>query len=167
MSHWSERTIEEQRLLNPSFCSMLLWFSSFGHAAASAAGLGLTFEECFLVLPMVLHRDVRESLPGSVATSLAVWVGNNPLAPATVADRARALIPFTREAIRFGGCYGVLQFQGTTARANPDWRKRMAASRDYSSDEVRICANRAEFIGRWFSRTGDAVTIMSIIGVQP
>jgi len=167
MNRWSERTTEEQRLLNPSFCSMVLWFSTFGHTAASDMALGLSFEECFLVLPIILHRDVRESLPGSVATSLAVWLANNPLAPATIADRSRALIPFTKEALRFGGQYGVLQFEGATVRANPDWRKRMAKARDDSSKEVRECVSRAEFLGRWFSKTGNPVTVMSLIGVQP
>src|SRR5690242_6850377 len=110
MSNWSARTFEEQRLLNPSFCSMLLWFSALGHASASDKRVGLAFEECFLVLPITLHRELRESLPGSVATSLAAWLANNPLAPATIADRGRSLVPFTKEAMLFGGRFGVLRF---------------------------------------------------------
>ena len=31
MSRWSERPPEEQRLLNPSFCSLLLWHSARAH----------------------------------------------------------------------------------------------------------------------------------------
>lgn len=167
MSKWHERTIEEQRLLNPCFCSMLLWFSSVGHAGVSKQKTGLSFEECFLVLPMVLHREVRESLPTRVTTSLAVWIGDNPLAPATIADRARALVPFTKEAIRFAGGYGVLQFDGTNIRANLDWRMRMTAALVDSSEEVRACAKRAEFVGRWLAKTGNAETVMSLLGVQP
>ena len=167
MSHWNKRTIEEQRLLNPSFCSMLLWHSSLGHAAASQQHVGISFEECFLVLPMVRHREVRESLPHGITTSLAVWIANHPLAPATITDRARALVPFTKEAMRFAGAYGVLQFERTTVQANLDWKKRMAASMAYSSDEVHACAKRAEFIGKWFAKTGNAETVMSLIGVQP
>ena len=167
MSRWNERTIEEQRLLNPSFCSMLLWFSSLGHSGFSHEQTGISFEECFLVLPMVLHREIRESLPTKITTSLAVWIGDNPLAPPTIADRARALVPFTKEAIRFAGGYGVLQFERTTVRANLDWRKRMAAALADSSDEVHNCAKRAEFVGRWFAKTGNTETVMSLMGVQP
>ncbi len=144
MNLWNERTIEEQRLLNPSFCSMLLWFSSCGHAAAFQQRTGISFEECFLVLPMVLHREIRESLPTRITTSLAVWIGNHPLAPGTITDRARTLVPFTKEAIRFAGAYGVLQFEQTIVRANFDWRKRMAAALADSSDEVHTCAKRAQ-----------------------
>ncbi len=167
MTRWSERTIEEQRLLNPSFCSMLLWFASAGHASVSRQRVGISFEECFLVLPMVLHREIRESLPTKITTSLAVWIGNNPLAPAIIADRARALVPFTKEAIRFAGGYGVLQLERAVVHANSDWKKRMATVLADSSEEVHSCAKRAEFVGRWFAKTGSAETVMSLMGVQP
>jgi hypothetical protein len=167
VSHWKKRTIEEQRLLNPSFCSILLWHSSVGHAAVSQSRVGIAFEECFLVLPMVLHREIRESLPHGISTSLAVWITNHPLAPATITDRARTLVPFTKEAMRFAGAYGVLKFERTTVQANPDWKKRMAASMADCSEEVHSCAKRAEFIGKWFAKTGSPETVMSLIGVQP
>lgn len=167
MRRWSERPPEVQRLLNPSFCSLLLWHSACGHAEASQEKIGIAFEECFLVLPMVLHRESRESLPTMVSTSLPVWLGRNPLAPSTIADRARALVPFTKEALRFGGSYGVLKFHHTDILANLDWKKRMAAALKNSSDEVRTCARRAEFLGRWFAKTGNAETVLSLLGVQP
>ena len=167
MSRWSERPPEEQRLLNPSFCSLLLWHAARGHSDGILGRVGIAFEECFLVLPMVLHRETRESLPTLVSTSLPVWLGRNPLAPSTIADRARALVPFTKEALRFGGAYGVLQFNQTVIRANLDWKRRMAAALQDSSDEVRTCAKRAAFVGRWFARTGNAETVLSLLGVQP
>ena len=167
MSRWSERPPEEQRLLNPSFCSLLLWYSARGHAEAELGRSGIAFEKCFLVLPMVLHRETRESLPMKVTTSLPVWLAHNPLAPSTIADRARSLVPFTKEALRFGGAYGALQFNDTIIRANLDWKKRMATALEDTSDEVRACAKRAEFVGRWFAKTGNAETVLSLLGIQP
>jgi hypothetical protein len=116
---------------------------------------------------MVLHRETRESLPTKITTSLPVWLAHNPLAPSTIADRARALVPFTKEALRFGGAYGALQFNETIVRANPNWKARMATALDETSDEVRACAKRAEFVGRWFAKTGNAETVLSLLGVQP
>ena len=167
MSRWKERAVEEQRLLNPSFCSMLLWFSSVGHAGVSEFKAGLPFEECFLVLPMVLHREVRESLPIKITTSLAVWIGDNPLALATIADRSHSLVPFTKEALRFAGGHGLLKFDGTIVFANPAWRKRVTSALADSSEEVHACAKRAEFVGRWFAKTGNTETVMSLLGIQP
>jgi hypothetical protein len=167
MNRWSERPSEEQRLLNPSFCSLLLWHSAGGHAEATRRRVGIAFEECFLVLPMVLHREIRESLPSRTTTSLPVWLANNPLAPSTIADRARSLVPFTKEALRFAGSYGLIQFSQTLIHANPDWRRRMASALDNSSDEVRTCAMHAAFVGKWFAKTGNVETVMSLLGVQP
>lgn len=167
MNCWSERPPEVKRLLNPSFCSLLLWYSAQAHMESDRAGLGIAFEECFLILPIVLHRETRESLPTMITTSLPVWLGRNPLALSTIADRASSLVPFTKDALRFGGVHGVLQFYQTIICANPDWKKRMASALKDSSDEVRICAKRAEFVGRWFAKTGNAETVLSLLGVQP
>jgi hypothetical protein len=120
-----------------------------------------------LVLPMVLHRETRESLPPRTTTSLAVWVGRNPLALSTIADRSRSLVPFTKEALRFAGTYGLLQFNQTLILANLDWRKRMDLALKDSSDEVRACAKRAEFLGKWFAKTGNAETVLALLGIQP
>ena len=151
MNRWSERPIEEQRLLNPSFCSLLLWHASKGHIDASRQSTGISFEECFLVLPMVLHRETRESLPPRTTTSLPVWIGAHPLALSTIVDRARSLAPFTREALRFAGGYGVLHFNQTIIQANLDWYRQLSSALANSSDEVRTCAKRAEFLGKWFA----------------
>lgn len=167
MNRWIARAPEEQRLLNPTFCSLLLWYSARAHEAADMGRSGIAFEECFLVLPMVLHRETRESLPTTITTSLPVWLGRNPLAPSTIADRARSLVPFTKEALWFGGAYGVLQFNQTIVRANPDWKRRMVIALEDTSDEVRRCAKRAEFIGRWFARSGNAGTVLSLLGLRP
>jgi hypothetical protein len=167
MNRWIERPIEVQRLLNPSFCSLLLWHSARTHEETSPARIGIAFEECFLVLPIVLHRETRESLPPRTTTSLTVWLGRNPLAPSTIADRARSLVPFTKEALRFAGAYGLVQFRQMLIHANPDWRRRMASALEGCSDEVRACAKRAEFLGKWFAKTGNAETVLSLLGVQP
>jgi hypothetical protein len=167
MITWNLRPPEEQRLLNPSFCSLILWHSARAHSEVDTTGLGIAFEECFLVLPMVLHREIRESLPKKGSTSLPVWLGQNPLASATISSRASSLVPFTKEALLFGGAYGALQFNQTIVRANPDWKKRMTAALNEASDEVRICAKRAEFVGRWFAKTGSTETIFSLLGLQP
>ncbi len=167
MIHWSERPPEEQRLLNPSFCTLLLWHSARAHADIGNNRVGIEFEKCFLVLPIILHREIRESLPRMVTTSLPIWLGNNPLAPSTIADRARLLVPFTKDALRFGGIHGILQFEQSIVKANPDWKKKIIRTLRDSSDEVRNCATRAEFLGKWFSRAGNAETVLSLLGVKP
>lgn len=165
MIAWAERAPEERALLNPSFCSILLWSAASGHAAAGE-GL-LAFEETFLVLPLVLHRATRESLPRTIRTSLAVWLTDNPLARGRVAVRARMLVPYTKEAVLFGGNHGLFEIRGGMLVPNRDWSKPISQSSSNTSDEVRDCAKRAEFVGAWFAKAGAASSVLALFGVRP
>ena len=162
MTQWTSRPAEERALLNPSFCSSLLWQASVGYGSLTDAPL--PFDISFLVLPTVLHRETRESLPKVVRTSLAVWIHDNPLARSRIADRARTLVPFTKEAIMYGGIHGLFELRGGAIAANLDWKKHIAADLKDSTDEVQSCAKRAEFVGKWLASSG---TVMAIFGVRP
>ena len=165
MSQWTSRPAEERALLNPSFCSCLLWQASVGYEGVAQAPL--PFDISFIVLPTVLHRETRESLPKVVRTSLAAWINDNPLARTHIADRARTLVPFTKEAMMYGGIHGLFKLQRGAIAANPEWRNRIAADLKDSTDEVQSCAKRAEFVGKWLASSGSSSTVMAILGVRP
>lgn len=165
MSLWTSRPSEERTLLNPSFCSCLLWQAAVGYRSTSQEPL--SFELSFLVFPIVLHRTTRDSLPTTIRTSLAVWIDDNPLARSRVADRSRMLVKFTKEAMMFGGLHGLLQFQAGAVVANPKWKKLITAELKDSTDEVRSCMKRAEFVGKWLANSGSSSTVMAIFGVRP
>jgi hypothetical protein len=165
MSRYTSRPSEERTLLNPSFCSCLLWQAAVGYKNTSQESL--PFDISFLVLPLVLHRATRDALPTTVKTSLAVWIADNPLARSRVADRTRMLVQFTKEAMMFGGLHGLLAFHAGTITANPDWNKSIVAEIKSSTDEVRLCMKRAEFVGKWLGSSGSSNTVMTIFGVRP
>ena len=71
MTLWRERSIEERHLLNPSFCSVVLWYAAAGYVTKRNPAMPLAMS--FLVLPFVLHRPTRGSLPRTTATSPAAW----------------------------------------------------------------------------------------------
>jgi hypothetical protein len=163
---WQARSAEEENLLNPSFCSVLLWHAARGYTSQVDTE-GLPFETAFLVLPMVLHRETRESLPKSHKTSIAVWLDLNPLARSHITDRARLLVPFTKEAMNFGGLYGLMRFSNRNLNGLPEWKRKIESVFSDCSEEVRDCAKRAEFVGKWFAKTGNAPTILALFGVRP
>ena len=190
MTQWHERSREERALLNPAFCSILLWFAARGYGSVKQGAL--SFEEAFLILPMVLHRTTREALARDTRTSLAflilpmvlhrttrealardtrtslaVWINSNPLAQGRIATRARLLVTFTKEGMVFGGAHGLTRINEGWLHANEDWRQPIHRSLRDSSEEVRLCARRAEFVGKWFARTGSASTVFALMGVRP
>ena len=134
MTQWVNRTLEERRLLNPAFCAHLLWRAARGHSSADDQPLSL--EECFLVLAFVLPSHIREALPRDTRTSLPIWLENEPLARAQIVTRARALVPFTREALMFAGTRGVLAVRAAQVHADVVLRFRREAG-ERGRDRVR------------------------------
>lgn len=166
MIPWSQRTLEERRLLNPAFCAQLVWRAARGHVGVGNSALSL--EEAFLVLPMVLHGEIRQSLPRDTRTSLAVWLETKPLARRWITAGARRLVPFTKEALMFGGMHGYIELVGSQVRAvEAQWAKLEMRLTNQASDEVRECAKRAEFVGKWLAQTGSAPTVLALLGVRP
>lgn len=165
MTVWAERSREERALLNPSFCATLLWHAARGHAAEGREAL--SFEESFLVLPLILHRGTREALPRSGRTSLATWISEHPLARGHVASRARFLAPITKDALTFGGTHGLIGLDSGRLHAAQERHRVVNRVLQGSSDEVKICANRATFVGKWFAQAGNSATVLALIGVRP
>ena len=77
------------------------------------------------------------------------------------------LVQFTKEAMMFGGLHGLLEFQAGAITASPNWKKLVAADMKDSTDEVRLCMKRAEFVGKWLANAGSSSTVMAIFGVRP
>lgn len=165
MTPWTDRSIEERSLLNPGFCSMLLWHAAQGYA--SERSVPMAIEISFLVLPFVLHKETRESLPTNIRTSLPTWLAEHPIVRARLGERAVTLRAFTKESLIFGGSHGLLVLAQDGVRGNADMRKRVNAALKATSDEVRDCAKRSEFLGRWLDKAGGPETVMTLLGVRP
>lgn len=164
MTAWIDRTIEERSLLNPAFCTSLIWHfaSAVGHGQRA-----LTFAETYLVLPMILPKNSREALPRSTRTSLATWIDENSSFQATLAVRSRAMVPFTKEALIFGGTRRFLQISTDAVHASVEWKRSATSTFRQSSPETQDCLKKATFLGKWFLETGTANTVMALLGVRP
>jgi len=165
MISWPERTREERSLLNPSFCALLLWQAAYARQQTSQAKL--SFDEAFLILPFVLHRQTREELPRSARTSLAVWLDQYPLARGRIAAKAKLLVPFTKEALTFAGVHGFIRIQAGALEADDTRSSEVSATLRQTSDEVQLCAKKAAFVSKWFAQAGNAATVFALIGVRP
>lgn len=165
MTPWRARSIEERNLLNPGFCATLLWHAAQGYSSERKAPMAI--ELSFVVLPFVLHLATRESLPRNITTSLPTWLSEHPLVHAQLGARAATLRAFTREALIFGGSHRLLSLTRDGVRANEGMKNRVNTAIKATSDEVRECAKRAEFLGRWLEKAGGPETVMALLGVQP
>ena len=168
MKLWQDRSHEERHLLNPAFCSTVLWHAAKGATdCAAPPRRSLSFIEAFLVLPIVLHQKSRDSLPTRINASLPVWIKSQPLLIASLPVRAKTLVPYTKEAITFGGCSLLFNIDGNELLANSTFSRSVSRTLRDSSDEVRGCMKKAEFLGKWFAYTGSPETVFTLFGVCP
>jgi hypothetical protein len=168
MKAWTERAHEERHLLNPAFCSVLIWAAARGAAIRpSSARASLSFLEAFLVLPLVLHQKTRKTIPNILTSSLPVWISEQPLIVASLPNRAKSLVPYTKEAISFGGCHQLIDVSGDQIFSSVSAERSMKRMLRQSSEEVRECVKKAEFVGKWFAYTGAPETIFTLLGIRP
>ena len=164
MIRWADLPGEEKALLNPAFIGVLVGDCARGYERES--GQPMPFALAFVVVPFVLHRATRESLPRLVTTSMIVWLQNHPASRVGLAERARSLAPYVRVGILYGHEHQGVRI-GDAAGLTSAVNQRTRRGRQEASGDTAACRARAEFVGRWWGRVNSPDTIMALLGVQP
>jgi hypothetical protein len=159
MRPWSTRSREAANLLNPAFCCTVL--SAVVSNYSSQESLGMPYPLAFVALPVILHKQTRNSLPFNTRTSLAAWLEEKPIARVQFYERAISLKPFVREAILFGVIHNWLTIESGYLRSNHTDSK-FRNSLQQLNGEARECVLRARLVGKWFAAAGSAETVMSL-----
>ena len=168
MTIWSERTLEERNLLNPAFGSVIVWHLAKGYkheAISSGETINMPMILTFVGLSLALRGKTRNSLPTTITSSLATWINQNPLLRSAVAKGVGVLRPYVRESLIFGANHALLTFDAVSVDGATAKTRQINKYLRTSSDEVRECAKKAQFIGRWLYRNGDPKTVMAMLGV--
>lgn len=161
---WSERPIEQARLLNPAFLAALIWSCADGYYSLRQEGI--PYPLLFVSISVILHKSTRESLPRTVRTSLVAWLGENAQVHVRFVERATSLVPHIKESVLFGVNGQLLNLSSSRIVAETRPRS-MARFLRESSNEVQVCMTKAKFVGKWFASSGDYTTVMALWGVKP
>ena len=164
LPRWDERPREVANLFNPAFTSLLLSRTLAGYSGGDGSGMPLVL--AYLVLPIVLHPDTRDALPRAASTTMYGWIAEYPHLKALFPARARRSVPFTQEAIRFGIMYGKLAISAGSL-VTGSHRYAQSAMPSDATDEVKLCLQKAAFLGRWFADTESPRTVLATWGVRP
>lgn len=165
MSSWAARSREEANLLNPPFCSLLLILAAEHYQRASKDGLPYVYP--FLILPLVLHKATRERLPKTTLKSLSTWIEENPTLRALLPDNVRSLRPFVQEALLYALVHGCLRVDDEGGFLLGKKPRGLSGYETGSSDEVRDCLKKSQFVGRWLATAGSVPTVMALWGIRP
>lgn len=163
IASWSDRPIEQARLLNPAFIAALIWACTKEYGNIDIQGIPYPLP--FIAMPVVLHKSTRESLPRSISTSLAAWLEKNPQVHVRFAERATSLVPLVKEGLLFGANGQLLNVSSRIVAAQRP--SSMVHFLREASHEVNDCMSKAKFVGRWFASSGNYTTVMALWGVTP
>ena len=98
---------------------------------------------------------------------MPAWLQEHAEARVLFFERITSLRPHTREALHFGLDHGLLATgEGGVLRAAPT-KARVGGMLDRATGEVRECALKARFVGKWLASTGSPGTAMALWGIRP
>lgn len=158
---WENRPEITAHLINPAFCSEIL--RKCVSAYKSESNNNFPFELSVLVLPMILNSGIRKRLPKNKSTTFHAWINKNDDLKIGLADYIKSYIPFTKETLMFSIVHDSLSLD---ENGNIDLRPRRSKI-SIQDEEVTSCFKKAEVIGKILSKSGNSLTIYSILGIKP
>lgn len=161
MRKWEERPPETKYLLNPAFCSRLLYAAIFEYESKS--GRPMPFPLIYLILPLVLHKRTREKI--NSVTKLLNWTQANQELLLGFPARAKGLVEITNESIEFLLCSGIAQLTDTGEIIRTP-RKRKLSEADYLNEEIKQCIWKSKHVARWFIGAGTTENVYACLGVR-
>lgn len=167
MRPFAKRSAEEANLLNPAFLASIILQCIKGYIETNKNGAPLVLP--FLVVPLILHKHSRETLPRTVSTTLASWVTSTEGLQAKIgfAERARSLSPYIKEGVSLALANNLIKIlPDGSINVGLNSKQRRQSSNDLTK-EVEMCTKSANYCGRWFARTGKIEMIMVLMGVKP
>lgn len=161
--NWENRPVTVANLLNPAFCGEIIRILI--KAYKSETDKALPFELTFLVLPLVLHKQSRDSLPSTTSKNFYEWLEENTMTKIHLVNKIKSLVPYTRESILFLIYHEAININN---EGELDFIKYRKSSLSYINDEeIQTIYKKAQMLGKWLAKAGDTKTIYSAIGIKP
>ncbi len=158
---WKERPNTVAYLLNPAFCGEVI--HRFISQYQKTNKVSVPFQLLFLVLPLVLHKEIRESLPSKSNKNFITWVEENQSIKMILPKLIKEIVPYTKESIMFLMIYKVIEINGKGEIINLIKPKKIK-----SQNEVAECYNKAELVGKWFANSNcNSQSIFINLGIKP
>lgn len=162
MRKWEDRPPETRYLLNPAFCSSLLYAAILEYENKS--GRSMPFPLIYLILPLVLHKRTRERINSK--TKLLNWIQANQELLIMFQARARGLVEITNESIEFLLCSGMVQLSDIGEIESMSRRQKLS-NLEFLNEEIKQCVLKAKHVARWFWGAGTPENVYSCLGVRP
>src|ERR1035437_455156 len=158
---WTERPELTANLLNPAFCAEVM--RECVSAYKTEVNEDFPFVLAVFVLPLILNNRIRERLPKTKGTPIHAWINENEEFKIGLARHIANYLPFTQETIMFGIAHQSLILDDAGRLQSP-YRKGKLLTDD---EEIKSCMKKASTLGKILAKSGNPMTIYSLLGVRP
>ncbi len=163
MEQWNNRSIEVAYLLNPAFCSSLVYLTIKEYS--KKVSHGLPFSLMYLILPILLHKRTRKDI--SSKTNMVKWLQDRPELLIGFSKRVNNLIEYTNEAIEFLLAHEVVKIVGDKFQILSNLSPSLMNGQAEKNSEVKECFLKAVNLGRWFANMKSQENIYIAWGIKP
>ena len=161
--NWDNRPTIVANILNPAFCGEILRVTIKSYELEKKEAF--PFSLLFIVLPIILHKNIRGSLPKTTTKKFYEWLEENNKTKLFLPEKIKNLVPYTRESISFLIYYEALSLDNKGNVSVNRYRKKKI---HYTNDsEIKEIFNKAKMIGKWFTYVGEVRTIYTLLGIKP
>lgn len=160
---WNNRPFIVANILNPAFCGEILRIAIKAYKDATKDNI--PFALTILILPFLLNKNTRNSLPPKTSKVFYEWIEENPIIKTKLPVQIKSLVPYTREAVLFLIYHEALKLDACGDLELKSYRKKKL---HYLNDvEVNEVFTKAKMLGKWLSGVGNVSTIYATIGIKP
>lgn len=163
----SNRPFEVQNLFNPAFCAYLLHIAIKSYN--TERNQGIPYALLFLILPVVLHKETRNTLPRKVNSKFHTWLRNHPSSLVGFSQRTKDLVKITKEALFFGMNQGYISISKDDLFTTTDksFNRAIENGVAYDKTEINEIEGKSKFVGRWYSQSGKVSSMYVMLGIRP
>ncbi|RYY46939.1 MAG: hypothetical protein EOO06_13435 [Chitinophagaceae bacterium] len=160
---WANRNPIVANLFNPAFCGEVIRVAANGFTSQSNNDFPFAFS--FLILPILLHKETRDSMPRTTRSYLFAWVEENDGLFYDFGKRTQGMVRFTREALSFSLMYRRIYItENGCIKANASKMKLRGKDGYEEYDEI---LRKADMLGKWLGKTNDVKSIYSFFRITP
>ncbi len=163
MRAWKDRPIEIQNLLNPAFCGEVLRRSIIKYKTET--NRSFPFELSFLVLPLILNKEIRTLIPTRGAKYFHSWVENNPKVKFGLSESIKRFSPYTKEAILFLSQQEHVKFEVDGSISILNSRRKSILNYEIETHPDNFY-KKSEKLGQWFAKSLNTDHVFSTLGVS-
>lgn len=152
-----------ENMLNPAFCgkSLLLVLEEYNKKNNSK---GIPYSLLILVLPLLLVKEIRKTLPVRSDSKFYEWTQTNAVRLINFHKIVQGYMPYTEKTLLFLFSLNILKIEenGLINISEPNYKKTW----DNSIEELNDVFKKAEFLGKWFGTVNDELMIYQHLKIK-